>query len=354
MIEESSNSTQVLSPLMEAVKTGSLIKVESVLRTEEDSLNSIDENGMTPLDFACYKGNLEIVKLLTEKGANVNNDKHVHGFTALMFAALGGYADVVQYLLENGAEIDRVNSVGRTASQLAAFVGQHAAATIITNFISSKSIQSYTTGNQPLLKKSLVDPLLVFVRTRNIHPVHLVKMLLEKKILLEETSSITKTLNQMCKDEMAKSEPNEPVALKLHILSHILEYTSKNVTISDDSSFEILMKKLLKNESIAGIPILVEKLLRNAAREFPFKDSTIFLQLLRSLSSGEIAIEPSALTLLTKMVSGVMCDDNEARCKSCHEPNSTKKCSQCTNVSYCNQFCQKIHWPCHKKSCIKK
>lgn len=345
---------KVLTPLLEAVKSGSMIKVESVLRTHANELDSVDENGMTPLEFACYRGDLKMVKLLVENGANINSNRHVHGYTALMFAALGGHTDIVQYLLEAGADVEKVNSVGRNASQMAAFVGQHATATLIINFIPSKALQPYTTGPTPLLRNSLLEPLLTFVRTRNIHPVYLVLMLKEKKVLLEESASVIKTLDQMCKNEMTKSDPNEPNALKFHILSNLVDYTQKNVTISDEASFESCMKKLLRNESESGLPLLVEKALRNAVREFPFKDSTIFLQLLKSLAEVKIGDEPSALTLLTRMVSGVMSDnDTDHRCNSCHQPNSPKKCSQCGIVSYCNQFCQKIHWPCHKKTCNK-
>lgn len=348
-------STPADSPLMEAVKTGSAIKVDSILRTDLSDLNSVDAHGMTPLEFACYKGNYEIVKLLIEKGADVNSNKHRDGYTALMFAALGGHTDVTQHLLERGANIAATNSVGRTASQMAAFVGQHATATLITNFIPEKAISLYSKGANAPLPPNLVEPLLSLVRTRNIHPVHLVQVFHEKRPLIEEASCVIKTLNQMCKDEMEKADANEPNALKFHILSNILELTSKNVTVSDDESYEAFMKKLLKSESKIGLSIMTEKTLRNAVREFPFRDSTIFLQLLRSLSGVNIGDEPSALTLLTRMVSGIMSDnDTDHRCNACHEPNSSKKCSQCDSASYCNRFCQKIHWPCHKKFCKKQ
>lgn len=343
------------SPLIEAVKSGSVTKVDSILRTDLSQLNTADQYGMTPLEFACYKGNFEIVKMLIEKGANINSHKHRDGYTALMFAALGGHTDVTQHLLEKGANIAAKNSVGRTASQMAAFVGQHATATLITNFLPEKAISSYSEGANAPLPKNLVEPLLSLVRTRNIHPVHLIQVFHEKKLLLEQASCVVKTLNQMCKDEMEKSDANEPNALKFHILSNILELTSKNVTNSDEESYESFMKKLLKSESKIGLSIGIEKTLRNAVREFPFRDSTIFLQLLRSLSGVNIGDEPSALTLLTRMVSGIMSDnDTDHRCNACHEPNSSKKCSQCDCASYCNRFCQKLHWPCHKKFCKKQ
>lgn len=74
--------------LMKAISNNSLEEVETILRTEGSSLrvNWSDENGMTPLDNACYKGNYGVCKLLIERGADVNSKKHIHGYTSLMFA----------------------------------------------------------------------------------------------------------------------------------------------------------------------------------------------------------------------------------------------------------------------------
>lgn len=57
------------------------------------------------------------------KGAVVNSNKHVYDYTALHFAALSGSTDVCRLLLEHGAKMHATNSVGRTPSQMATFVG---------------------------------------------------------------------------------------------------------------------------------------------------------------------------------------------------------------------------------------
>lgn len=80
---------------------------------------------MTPLQHASYHGDLALVELLLSLGADVNSNQHKEGYTALMFGALSGSVDVVSRLLDAGARTTRTNSVGRTASQMAAFVGQH-------------------------------------------------------------------------------------------------------------------------------------------------------------------------------------------------------------------------------------
>jgi ankyrin repeat protein len=58
------------------------------------------------------------------QGADVNSGKHEYGYTALHFAALSGNAELCHLLLMAGAKSQTTNSVGRTASQMAAFVGR--------------------------------------------------------------------------------------------------------------------------------------------------------------------------------------------------------------------------------------
>ena len=52
---------------------------------------------------AAHGGQPEIVKLLIEKGAEINA-KDKSGWTALMLAARGGYPEIVKMLIEKGAD----------------------------------------------------------------------------------------------------------------------------------------------------------------------------------------------------------------------------------------------------------
>lgn len=58
------------------------------------------------------------------QGADVNSGKHEFGYTALHFAALSGNCELCHLLLMAGAKSQTTNSVGRTAAQMAAFVGK--------------------------------------------------------------------------------------------------------------------------------------------------------------------------------------------------------------------------------------
>ena len=56
--------------LIDAVKTGQRAKVEAALNAGAD-IHQQDEQGWTPLNWAAGKGDLEIVKLLLDRGADV-------------------------------------------------------------------------------------------------------------------------------------------------------------------------------------------------------------------------------------------------------------------------------------------
>lgn len=53
----------------------------------------------------------------------MNSGRHKHGYSTLHFAVLSGNAEVCQMLLSAGAKSHAVNAVGRTPSEMAAFVG---------------------------------------------------------------------------------------------------------------------------------------------------------------------------------------------------------------------------------------
>ncbi len=80
------------------------VDVVKILLERNAQLEARSENGMTALMFASQGGYANIVKLLLDKGANVNS-KMEDGTTALKLASDKGYADVVTLLLQGGAEV---------------------------------------------------------------------------------------------------------------------------------------------------------------------------------------------------------------------------------------------------------
>ncbi|XP_072309784.1 ankyrin repeat and BTB/POZ domain-containing protein 3-A isoform X1 [Eucyclogobius newberryi] len=105
-----------------------------------DGINSMSEQGMTPLMYACVRGDEAMVQMLLDAGADINSEvpstvnKHPSVYpetrqgTPLTFAVLHGHVPVVQLLLDNGANVegalqDGAENYTETPLQLAAAAG---------------------------------------------------------------------------------------------------------------------------------------------------------------------------------------------------------------------------------------
>jgi len=103
--------------LLDAAKSGDVKTVKLLLEKGAD-VNTKSDDGGTALMSAAKRGYMEIIKLLLDKGADINA-KDTDGTTALMLAAVKGQTKVVQLLLDKGADINAQRNDGRGALMLA-------------------------------------------------------------------------------------------------------------------------------------------------------------------------------------------------------------------------------------------
>lgn len=110
--------------LYEAVEKGDVSTVQKLLLKSPALVNGLNEAGHTPLHRAALRKQLETVKLLIAKGADVNFKSTCRqGATPLHFAASGGDLEVIKLLVAKGAKVDGREIDGETPLCYAAFNG---------------------------------------------------------------------------------------------------------------------------------------------------------------------------------------------------------------------------------------
>jgi hypothetical protein len=109
--------------LLAAIDTGNLLMVK-LLVDNGANVNDLFNPGLvrTPLQRAAEIGNFEIVQYLLENGAHVDSAPCYSGGTPLQLTAIGGYVGIAELLLEHGADVNYppAKGHGRTAFEGAA------------------------------------------------------------------------------------------------------------------------------------------------------------------------------------------------------------------------------------------
>ncbi|XP_061682254.1 ankyrin repeat and MYND domain-containing protein 2-like [Syngnathoides biaculeatus] len=333
--------------ILQVIEAGDVQEAAQLLTNEDVRVNCLDECGMTPLMHAAYKGKAEICRLLLQHGADVNCNQHEYGYTALMFAGLSGKTDITSMMLDAGAETDLVNSVGRTAAQMAAFVGQHDCVTVINNFFSRARLEYYTRPQglerEPKLPPGLAGPLHKIIMTTNLNPVKIVMLVRENPALVDvgALEKCYQVMDLLCEQCVTQQDMNEVLAMKMHYISCVLQKCVAFLQKRDDK-LDALVKSLLRGRDSDGFPQYQEKFIRDCIRKFPYCETTLLQQL---------GNDPTAYSVLTQALTGQMAFVDADYCATCGERGADKRCSLCKSVTYCSLTCQKLHWFTHKKMC---
>lgn len=85
--------------LVSASSDGNLDRVKYLIK-KGANVNAKNEGGWNALISASEKGSLDVVKYLIIKGSELNARDNEYGMTALIWASERGHLDVVKYLIE--------------------------------------------------------------------------------------------------------------------------------------------------------------------------------------------------------------------------------------------------------------
>jgi len=104
--------------LHDAAERGDVNRVKQLLNAGVDVNAKNNDYGSTALIVTSTVGHTEVVKILLEKGADVNSENK-YGDTALMGAAAAGQTKIVKALLQKGANVNTKNKYGWSALMMA-------------------------------------------------------------------------------------------------------------------------------------------------------------------------------------------------------------------------------------------
>ena len=109
--------------LVTSAREGDINRAIIALNNGSDIESRSRDGGWTALHEACFSGEINLVRVLIERGANLEA-RNLHFDTPLHIAAFHGRRAIVEILLEIGALVDPTNQDGSTPLIGAAFAGR--------------------------------------------------------------------------------------------------------------------------------------------------------------------------------------------------------------------------------------
>jgi ankyrin repeat protein len=124
-----SAAASATSELADAIESGRRAAAIELIKEGAD-VNSAQGDGTTPLHWAAYKLDLELVRLLLDRGARADV-QNSYAASPLAEAVKGGNVELVKILLDAGANVDAQNADGETTLMLASRAGGVAVAKLL-------------------------------------------------------------------------------------------------------------------------------------------------------------------------------------------------------------------------------
>jgi len=127
--------------LLYAAKNGDIGRVSELLDHDAD-INTRDKNGDTALILALWEEQIDVVRLLIERGADTNIRGSDHDYTALMIAIQYKNIDIIRLLLDRGANPNISSVYGDTPLIYASFGGRTDIVRLLLRYGANPNIQN--------------------------------------------------------------------------------------------------------------------------------------------------------------------------------------------------------------------
>lgn len=123
--------------IFDVSRKGTVDEVKAIMKQNPDAINSVNEEGYSPLILACYRGNIDVAKFLIKEVNDINGNSSMG--TPLMAAVVKGNKQIVQVLLENKADPNLTDANGTTALMYAVQFNNSAIVKVLIDFKADKS-----------------------------------------------------------------------------------------------------------------------------------------------------------------------------------------------------------------------
>lgn len=123
--------------IFDVARKGTVEDVKTIMKQNPDAINSVNEEGYSPLILACYRGNIDVAKFLIKEVKDINGSSSMG--TPLMAAVVKGHKEIVQVLLGNKADPNLTDANGTTALIYAVQFNNSAIVKLLLDYKADKS-----------------------------------------------------------------------------------------------------------------------------------------------------------------------------------------------------------------------
>ena len=136
--------------IADAAMRGDKAALRTLLLDKGTNVNAAQSDGATAVHWAVYRGDIEMLRMLTAAGANVKIANR-NGSTPMWLAATSGDPSIIRVLLDAGANPNETLPLGRTPLMLASKTGAVEAMKVLIDRGATLNARDTERGTTPLM-----------------------------------------------------------------------------------------------------------------------------------------------------------------------------------------------------------